>query len=163
MSLAVAEEACEFEHRDLHWGNVLLSREAEPGDACFRLNGVDVSCRTAGVRVTLIDFTLSRLCTPDGAVAFCDLGADPELFQGPKGNCQANTYRRMRKLTRGKWAGFFPGTNALWMHYLADAMLSQKAVRMSAQETRSLKVGGVEGRLPCATHAAATATLAAPM
>ena len=26
MTLAVAEEACEFEHRDLHWGNLLISR-----------------------------------------------------------------------------------------------------------------------------------------
>lgn len=41
-----------------------------------------------GVLVTLIDFTASRLQTPSGDVAFCDLSADPELFQGPKGNCQ---------------------------------------------------------------------------
>lgn len=27
MTLAVAEEACEFEHRDLHWGNLLISRD----------------------------------------------------------------------------------------------------------------------------------------
>lgn len=42
-----------------------------------------------GVAVTLIDFTLSRLVTRDGATAFCDLEADPELFNGPKGDCQA--------------------------------------------------------------------------
>ena len=40
------------------------------------------------MQVTLIDFTLSRLCTSDGAGAYCDLEADPELFQGPKGDCQ---------------------------------------------------------------------------
>lgn len=40
------------------------------------------------MQVTLIDFTLSRLCTADGAGAYCDLEADPELFQGPKGDCQ---------------------------------------------------------------------------
>ena len=39
--------------------------------------------------MTLIDFTLSRLVTLDGATAFCDLEADPELFNGPKGDCQA--------------------------------------------------------------------------
>ncbi len=41
-----------------------------------------------GVAVTLIDFTLSRLNTLTGETAFLDLSADPELFQGPKGDCQ---------------------------------------------------------------------------
>ena len=44
--------------------------------------------KTGGLAVTLIDFTLSRLTMPSGAVAFCDLSADPELFAGPKGDCQ---------------------------------------------------------------------------
>ena len=38
--------------------------------------------------MTLIDFTLSRLVTVTGEVAFCDLAADPELFKGPKGSVQ---------------------------------------------------------------------------
>lgn len=40
------------------------------------------------MQVTLIDFTLSRLVTVTGEVAFCDLAADPELFKGPKGSVQ---------------------------------------------------------------------------
>ena len=52
--------------------------------------GVDIGASTAGVEVTLIDFTLSRLRTADGAGAFCDLAADPELFQGPRGDCQVS-------------------------------------------------------------------------
>ena len=54
--------------------------------------GVGISAAGAGVRVTLIDFTLSRLATLDGGGAYCDLAADPQLFRGPKGDCQA---RRM--------------------------------------------------------------------
>jgi len=50
--------------------------------------GVDIKVQTAGIRVTLIDFTLSRLVTQDGDVAYCDLSLDPELFKGPKGDPQ---------------------------------------------------------------------------
>jgi len=53
---------------------------------CHR--GVSIAAESAGVQITLIDFTLSRLCTIDGSGAYCDLDADPELFQGPKGDCQ---------------------------------------------------------------------------
>jgi serine/threonine-protein kinase haspin len=48
---------------------------------------------TVGVAVTLIDFTLSRLDTGAGTVAFCDLSADPDLFKGPKNDCQASEKR----------------------------------------------------------------------
>ena len=92
---------------------------------------MDVSARTEGVLATLIDFTASRLQTPGGDVAFCDLSADPELFQGPKGNCQADTYRRMLKLTRGDWAAPSPATNTLWLHYMADIILTAKPTAVS--------------------------------
>lgn len=88
LALAVAEEEVDFEHRDLHWGNVLVQRCGVPEVISARLRGVDLSAQTAGIRCTLIDFTISRLRTLDGAVAFCDLAADPELFQGPKANVQ---------------------------------------------------------------------------
>jgi serine/threonine-protein kinase haspin len=132
LSLAVAEEACEFEHRDLHWGNVLLARQPGAPDARHTLRGVRLAAQTAGLRVTLIDFTLSRMAPRHGDVAFCDLEADPELFGGPKavpGDCQAETYRRMRKAVSRDWSAFVPRTNALWLHYLADLLLHKKQLR----------------------------------
>ncbi len=51
---------------------------------------MDIEVETAGVEVTLIDFTLSRLRTADGAGAFCDLSADPALFKGKRGDCQVS-------------------------------------------------------------------------
>lgn len=34
LSLAVAEQACQFEHRDLHWGNLLVQRDSNKAVAC---------------------------------------------------------------------------------------------------------------------------------
>lgn len=45
----MAEEACQFEHRDLHWGNLLIQRGVEPA-AAYRLRGVDIAAQTEGVR-----------------------------------------------------------------------------------------------------------------
>ena len=60
LGLAVAENALEFEHRDLHWGNVLISRTEDEFIESYLL-GERKTVPTHGVRVSLIDFTLSRL------------------------------------------------------------------------------------------------------
>lgn len=56
LAVGVAEEACQFEHRDLHWGNLLIRRDeaaapqAEAVNA--RLRGVELQAATAGVTVS---------------------------------------------------------------------------------------------------------------
>ena len=141
VALAVAEEAMKFEHRDLHWGNVLLQRCGVDETRRARLNGVELTYPTNGLAVNIIDFTLSRLDMGDGKkdVAFCDLEADPELFEGPAGHCQSDTYRRMRKATKGMWERHCPKTNSLWLHYLADCLLSDKEFPMTAGQKADLK------------------------
>ena len=52
---------------------------------------------------------------------------------------QANTYRRMKKLTGSRWELHQPATNALWLHYLADTLLHKKAVPMSSAEKKCLR------------------------
>lgn len=95
-SLAVGETLLEFEHRDLHWGNVLL--RAEPADQLpCQLLGRRYQLPTAGVRATLIDFTLSRLAL-DGAVVYNNLAEDPTLFTAT-GDLQFDVYRQMRDAT----------------------------------------------------------------
>ena len=56
----MAENALEFEHRDLHWGNVLICR-TEDEFVESTLLGEKKLVPSHGVRVSLIDFTLSRL------------------------------------------------------------------------------------------------------
>lgn len=52
---------------------------------------------------------------------------------------QADTYRRMQKLTKGAWAAHSPATNAAWLGYLVDAVLTLKQAPMSPQEKRALR------------------------
>ncbi|OQU90339.1 hypothetical protein SORBI_3002G390700 [Sorghum bicolor] len=144
-SLAVAESACEFEHRDLHWGNILLAHDETPdtnNTMSFTLEGKRMCTRTFGLNVSIIDFTLSRINTGT-AILFLDLSADPALFQGKRGDKQAETYRRMKQITQEHWEGSFPKTNVAWLIYLVDMVL-QKLKALAAgnkieRELRSFK------------------------
>ena len=59
-ALAVGEKALQFEHRDLHWGNVLV-KPNDHDSANFIIDGSPISVPSHGVKVTVIDYTLSRL------------------------------------------------------------------------------------------------------
>ncbi|KAL5582731.1 hypothetical protein UlMin_015173 [Ulmus minor] len=136
-ALAVAEAAYEFEHRDLHWGNVLLSRN-DSVTLQFTLAGKQMNVRTFGLLVSIIDFTLSRINTGED-ILFLDLSSDPYLFKGPKGDKQAETYRKMKEVTGDCWEGSFPRTNVLWLAYLVDILLLKKSFERSPKNERDLR------------------------
>lgn len=138
MTLAVAEAACEFEHRDLHWGNMLV-RETQQQELPARLHGKQLLVRSCGVAAVLIDFTAARLISNSGEVAFCDLAQDPELFEGPKGSLQFDTYRLMRTLTQNEWGCSCPATNCAWLAYLADVVAREKLKHAASKERRELR------------------------
>jgi hypothetical protein len=94
-ALAVAESQLKFEHRDLHWGNVLLTSVDKNKTLRYRLNDKDVEVETHGVEIAIIDFTLSRI-EFDGVVIFNDLSLDNELFAA-QGDYQFEIYRLMQK------------------------------------------------------------------
>ncbi|EFJ12037.1 hypothetical protein SELMODRAFT_124914, partial [Selaginella moellendorffii] len=137
LSLAVAEQAYGFEHRDLHWGNIVLSRDQHE-QLDFRLENRHFLVNTHGLSVALIDFTLSRIDTGK-QVVFCDL-SDPSWFEGPKGDVQADTYRRMKDITGGQWEGrqVFPKNNSVWIHYVAEIIRKKKSFKSSAKDKRAL-------------------------
>ena len=76
LALAVAESCLEFEHRDLHWGNILVDTVPDHSSQVYRLRGQDWNVRGAGIKICLIDFTLSRLTGPHGTVKCSDLGTE---------------------------------------------------------------------------------------
>ncbi|PNF40212.1 hypothetical protein B7P43_G08259, partial [Cryptotermes secundus] len=135
-ALAVAEQVLEFEHRDLHWGNVLVLPTAEK-NVTFRICGKEYSIPTKGVQVTIIDFTLSRMAY-DGCSIYNDLSKDPELFTS-EGDYQFEVYRLMQKHTLNNWQHFKPYTNLLWLHYLLDKMCTM--VNYNCKSSRSHKQG----------------------
>ncbi|KAL3349861.1 hypothetical protein AABB24_022762 [Solanum stoloniferum] len=137
LALAVSEAAYEFEHRDLHWGNILLSRKGLD-TVQFTLEGNEIHVRTYGLLVSIIDFTLSRINTGED-ILFLDLSSDPELFEGPKGDKQSDTYRKMRDVTGEFWEGSFPKTNVLWLQYLVDILLLKKSYERSSKDERELR------------------------
>ncbi|KAG7165818.1 Serine/threonine-protein kinase haspin-like [Homarus americanus] len=120
-SLAVAEEELEFEHRDLHWGNVLVSQTRE-AVLDFKLKEESFTLRTHGLKATVIDFTLSRMKLPH-CVVYNNLAEDPSLFTA-QGDYQFEIYRQMKKSNMNDWEKFTPYTNVLWLHYILDKMTS---------------------------------------
>ncbi|XP_043830633.1 serine/threonine-protein kinase haspin [Dromiciops gliroides] len=128
-ALAVAEAALRFEHRDLHWGNVLVRRTGAK-ELGYTLDGRAATIATQGIQVNIIDYTLSRL-EKNGLVVFCDLSQEQELFRG-WGDYQFEVYRLMKKRSRGDWAHFQPYSNVLWLHYLADKVLREMAFKKKA-------------------------------
>lgn len=125
-SLAVAEASLHFEHRDLHWGNVLL-KKTDLRELQYTLNGETRTIPTCGLQVNIIDYTLSRL-ERDGIVVFCDVSRDEDLFSG-EGDYQFEIYRLMRKENNNCWGEYHPYNNVLWLHYLTDKILKQMTFR----------------------------------
>ncbi|XP_014209661.2 uncharacterized protein LOC106640222, partial [Copidosoma floridanum] len=130
-SLAVAEQSLEFEHRDLHWGNVLISKTEEK-NLSFKLNNDEISLPTKGVKVSVIDFTLSRM-SYKGCKIFNDLALDPTLFAA-QGEYQFDIYRMMRDSVNNDWQQFKPHTNVLWLDYTLEKMIT--AARYKKKTTK---------------------------
>ncbi|KXS11253.1 hypothetical protein M427DRAFT_138350 [Gonapodya prolifera JEL478] len=142
LALAAAEEKVQFEHRDLHWGNVMILPSKSPGSpvtwrlypssilplasqspGIARAGVASVSLPSAGVEARIIDYTLSR-CLAGGRVWFNDM-ADDDLFKG-QGDRQFDVYREMLQHTEKDWHGFHPKTNMMWLEYILDKLLNSR-------------------------------------
>lgn len=124
-SLAAAEAEFEFEHRDLHWGNILVRNTADES-AEYVVSGCPFQVPTGGVHVSIIDFTLSRI-SKDGYTVYDDLSKYSDLFTGDANvDFQFEVYRLMAEENGGDWGHFCPRTNILWLNYLLDKLLYNK-------------------------------------
>ncbi|XP_061378523.1 uncharacterized protein LOC116769820 isoform X2 [Danaus plexippus] len=129
--LAVAEEAFQFEHRDLHWGNVLIA-QTDQKSSCFVVRGRAFNLPSCGVKASIIDYSLSRASVSRG-VLYSDLAQDEALFEA-LGDYQFTVYRLMRDKLGNDWKNFEPYTNILWLHYTLDKMIT--ALRYTRTNTK---------------------------
>ncbi|KAF8812229.1 hypothetical protein BYT27DRAFT_7335527 [Phlegmacium glaucopus] len=139
-ALAHAEQLVSFEHRDLHWGQILVKTIPTQANALKSLTinqrakprgtRVPMDDITHGLVVTVIDLGLSRMDAGDGGdgehVHWTPF--DEEVFMG-EGDYQFDVYRIMRELTRDTWEEFHPITNVLWLHYLLRKLLHAKGLK----------------------------------
>lgn len=140
LSLAKGEEGAEFEHRDLHLGNICVSRKQGNEEAM-----IDVKKKLGftGIETTVIDYTISRCRMQDDSIAFLDLDRDSTLFEGDSTEeYQYDIYRYMRgvmyldsaytfpsedevKQSGRSWEQFHPQTNLVWLHLVLYKLLEQ--------------------------------------
>ncbi|KAI6242949.1 Non-specific serine/threonine protein kinase [Aphelenchoides fujianensis] len=144
LALMVAEKEYEFEHRDLHVGNVLVEKTA-PGDICsYCLDGREIAIHAHQCRVKIIDFTLSRLNTRDFGIVCLNLDSDEDLFTGDGegvkgGDYQFDIYRKMREANGNDWSAFTPVTSVFWMHYLSKKVFSKLKGKKKGERGKELQ------------------------
>lgn len=121
-ALAAAEKEFRFEHRDLHWGNILISPTANV-EIFYVVNNVRYVISTNGVLASIIDFSASRISTGDGYY-FLDFSTRPDLFE--EDGIQFDIYRKMRDYNQNNWQKFSPYSNIIWLSYILDKLIHSK-------------------------------------
>lgn len=76
----------------------------------------------------------ASMCTEHALLSVCKTGP-----ASAHGVAQAETYRRMKRATKGEWAGFHPVTNCMWVHYLADTLLKHKKLPATRAQKDALQ------------------------
>lgn len=127
IAVAQGEDQNYLEHRDLHWGNLLIEN-TNIKNIEYALGNNIISIASASIKVTIIDFTLSRSGEGD-CVIYNDLSQDDELFAGkgnshPQGDLQFDIYRWMKKEIGQDWSRYCSKSNVFWIYYLVDKLES---------------------------------------
>ncbi|KAF7792874.1 hypothetical protein EIP86_003975 [Pleurotus ostreatoroseus] len=139
-TLAIAEDLVHFEHRDLHWGQILVkSADVPTQPRLSKSKKIPMDHDAYGVKATVIDLGLSRMDPDDeddtGGVHFTPF--DDEVFEG-EGDYQFDVYRMMRSHIGTSWETYRPLTNVMWLHYIVDKLLNAKRLRAPMVPRKSI-------------------------
>lgn len=121
-ALALAEDTIQFEHRDLHMGNILIKNTS-----IQRFHDQNGSFDFDGIQCSIIDYSLSRMSDSVG-VAFRDLDTIEWIFEGdPTIDSQYQVYKDMRKIKgKSSWKEFNPKSNILWLKFLFERLVQKQ-------------------------------------
>eukprot|EP00892_Ulva_mutabilis_P006326 jgi/Ulvmu1/4065/UM019_0043.1 len=149
LALAVAETCHEFEHRDLHWGNILIKQvDQENHVQRYQLNGQEYKVNSYGNQVCIIDYTLCRLTSPQGDILASKLDQEGMEWLFENTGVQGDAYRGMKSVAERTWEtledpdmhweNFTPGTNVVWLGYLCVQLQDNIVVKgKSGQDERA--------------------------
>lgn len=114
----ILEAHYKFEHRDLHWGNIMV-KDSE---------------------IFLIDFNFSRLETKK--IVYTDLNQEQWLFEGdPSVDPQFGVYKKMKVSCKNDWMSFNEKSNLLWIVYLLDKLhLKIKTLKVSEDRFKATRI-----------------------
>ncbi|EPQ59113.1 hypothetical protein GLOTRDRAFT_136075 [Gloeophyllum trabeum ATCC 11539] len=128
-ALAEAEDLVSFEHRDLHWGQILVKNTSVGPMRKAPRSKVLMDSPGHGVMATVIDLGLARMdAGDDEGVQTHWTPFDEEIFEGT-GDYQFDIYRMMRQHIGKSWSAFRPLTNVMWLHYLTLKLLHSKRLK----------------------------------
>ena len=151
-ALMRGEAQAEFEHRDLHPGNICIKPRDEPLHMTTE-HGVP---RLSKREVTLIDYTQSRLTLESGDVlaTAVDESICQQTDTDPVAQRQYNVYRDMRDMVKMEkkrgvsiiqmWNEYVPLTNVLWLYYILAELL-RLTERKSGKQEESDMIEAIEG------------------
>ncbi len=133
-ALARGEALAEFEHRDLHPGNICISKRTTPPEDPDR----HTVPKHTDLEITIIDYTLSRATLENGEVLANSM-KDGSIFEqsslDPTDDRQYSMYRHMRSLIDSipnipqerKWHQYVPMTNIIWLYHILKYLLDNTA------------------------------------
>lgn len=147
-ALMRGEVQAEFEHRDLHGGNVCIKIRDEPVD----LTNEHGATRWSKYEVTLIDYTQSRLTLQSGDVLATAI--DESIFRqiddDPDAQEQYEVYRIMRDIVKKErkpgvtmsqmWKGYVPMTNVLWLEHMLKFLMASTQKRPDSAEAQEIVI-----------------------
>ncbi|MCJ1418421.1 hypothetical protein MMC32_004768 [Xylographa parallela] len=127
-ALAKAEVYAEFEHRDLHLGNICVRNSRAMSDKedltlVPSAEATPISLDNTGVQVTIIDYSLTRATTDEDRILSYDFIKNDSILRG-EGELQYDIYRYMAEaMGKKSCKEFVPKTNVLWLSYLIVKLL----------------------------------------